>query len=73
MENAQEKISSFLSQECGDREEMGIPRPIHPAWAGRLWLSGVGGFGFESSLGVRGRIRGRNRSGVLGGVRCAWH
>jgi len=41
------RIFSFLSQEFEDRAEREISRPIHPAWAGRLWPFGGGEFGFE--------------------------
>ena len=72
MEDGQEIFFSFLSPGSGDREEMEIPHPIRPAWAGRPWLSGVGGFGFEFSAWVKTRMPDRDHSGVFPGVRRAW-
>jgi hypothetical protein len=67
------KIFSFLSQGSEDPVEREIPHPIHPAWGGRPWPFGVGGFGFEFFLWVRARIPDQDHSGVFVGVHRAWH
>jgi hypothetical protein len=66
-----EEIFSFLSQGSEDQGEMEIPHPIHLAWAGRPWPSGVDGSGFEFFFWVDVRMHDRDHSGDFGSVQNA--